>query len=203
MQQNAEQAVAEHLGNNLQKAFDRENKWKKNAPFAGDVDKATRDRLMSNARRWSDRYRLQRKAGVPEDEILAQFDKKVKMRVFAWNKKGYIDTVMTPNDSILWYKSVLRCGMVAIEPVTGHIKAYVGGPNYRYFKYDNVGQGKRQVGSTIKPFLYTLAMQEGMSPCDKVINVPQSFIAGDGTDWTPRSTDKDEWIGKTVTPWPR
>ena len=199
MQQNAELAVAEHLGKNLQKAFDRENKWKKNAPFAGDVDKATRDRLMSNARRWSDRYRLQRKAGVPEDEILAQFDKKVKMRVFAWNKKGYIDTVMTPNDSILWYKSVLRCGMVAIEPVTGHIKAYVGGPNYRYFKYDNVGQGKRQVGSTIKPFLYTLAMQEGMSPCDKVINVPQSFIAGDGTDWTPRSTDKDEWIGKTVT----
>ena len=115
MQQNAEQAVAEHLGQNLQKAFDRENKWKKNAPFAGDVDKATRDRLMSNARRWSDRFRLQRKAGVGEAEILAQFDKPVKMRVFAWNKKGYIDTVMTPNDSILWYKSVLRCGMVAIE----------------------------------------------------------------------------------------
>ena len=199
MQQNAELAVAEHLGKNLQKAFDRENKWKKNAPFAGDVDKATRDRLMTNARRWSDRYRLQHKAGVPEADILAQFDKPVKMRVFAWNTKGYVDTVMTPNDSILWYKSILRCGMVAIEPVTGHLKAYVGGPNYRYFKYDNVGQGKRQVGSTIKPFLYTLAMQEGMSPCDKVINVPQSFIAGDGTDWTPRSTDKDEWIGKTVT----
>ena len=199
MQLNAEQAVAEHLGKNLQPAFNRENKWKRNAPFASDVDKATRERLMNNARRWSDRYRVQHKAGVPEADILAQFDKPVKMRVFSWNKKGYVDTLMTPNDSILYYKSVLRCGMIAIEPVTGHIKAYVGGPNYRYFKYDNVGQGKRQVGSTIKPFLYTLAMQEGMSPCDKVINVPQSFIAGDGSDWTPRSTDKDEWIGKTVT----
>ncbi|MBQ9309267.1 MAG: transglycosylase domain-containing protein [Bacteroidales bacterium] len=199
MQLNAEQAVAEHLGGNLQPAFNRELKWKKNAPFASDVDKATRDRLMANARRWSDRYRLQKKAGVSESDILAQFDKPVKMRVFSWGRKGYVDTTMTPNDSILYYKGILRCGMVAIEPVTGHIKAYVGGPNYRYFKYDNVGQGKRQVGSTIKPFLYTLAMQEGMSPCDKVINVSQSFIAGDGSDWTPRSTDKDEWIGKTVT----
>ncbi len=199
MQLNAEQAVAEHLGKNLQPAFNRELKWKKNAPFASDVDKATRDRLMANARRWSDRYRMQKKAGLSEEEILAQFDKPVKMRVFSWGPKGYADTVMTPNDSILYYKGILRCGMVAIEPVTGHIKAYVGGPNYRYFKYDNVSQGKRQVGSTIKPFLYTLAMQEGMSPCDKVINVSQSFIAGDGSEWTPRSTDKDEWIGKTVT----
>jgi penicillin-binding protein 1A len=87
---------------------------------------------------------------------------------------------------------------MAIEPFTGHIKAYVGAPNYRYFKYDNVRQGKRQVGSTIKPFLYTLAMQEGMSPCDKVVNVPQTFIVGEDT-WTPKSTDKDEWIGQTVT----
>lgn len=88
---------------------------------------------------------------------------------------------------------------MAMEPITGHVKAYVGGPNYRYFKYDNVSQGKRQVGSTIKPFLYTLAMQEGMSPCDKVVNAPQTFINYDGTDWTPRSTDKEEWIGRTVT----
>ena len=87
---------------------------------------------------------------------------------------------------------------MVMEPHTGHIKAYVGGPNYRYFKYDNVRQGKRQVGSTIKPFLYTLAMQEGMSPCDQVVNVPQTFIVGEDT-WTPQSTDRDEWIGQTVT----
>lgn len=85
------------------------------------------------------------------------------MRLFSWNKKGYIDTTMTPDDSIRYYKSILRAGFVAIEPVTGHVKAYVGGPNYRYFKYDNVRQGKRQIGSTVKPFLYTLAMQSGMS----------------------------------------
>ncbi len=199
MQQYAEEAVAEHLGGRLQPAFDKELRWKRYPPFASDTEKAVRDRLMNNARRWSDRYRSQIRAGVPEADVLAQFDKPVKMRIFAWNKKGYIDTVMTPNDSIRYYKGILRTGFVAVEPGTGHVKAYVGGPNYRYFKYDNVRQVKRQVGSTIKPFLYTLAMQEGMTPCDKVVNVPQSFIAGDGTDWTPRSTDKDEWIGKTVT----
>ena len=85
-----------------------------------------------------------------------------------------------------------------MEPQTGFVRAYVGGPNYRYFKYDNARQAKRQVGSTIKPFLYTLAMQEGFTPCDKVVNVPQTFIVGD-TTWTPESTDKPEWIGKTVT----
>ena len=120
------------------------------------------------------------------------------MRVFSWNKQGYVDTVMTPDDSIRYYKSHLRAAFMAIEPHTGHIKAYVGGPNYRYFKYDNVRQGKRQVGSTIKPYLYTLAMQEGMTPCDKVVNVPQTFLVQD-TTWTPKSTDRDEWIGQTVT----
>jgi penicillin-binding protein 1A len=120
------------------------------------------------------------------------------MRVFSWDKQGYVDTLMTPDDSIKYYKSHLRAAFMAIEPHTGHIKAYVGGPNYRYFKYDNVRQGKRQVGSTIKPFLYTLAMQEGMTPCDKVVNVPQTFLVND-TTWTPKSTDKDEWIGQTVT----
>ena len=199
MQKYAEEAVAEHLGKNLQKAFNNELKWKKNRPFAPDVDRKTTDLLMAQARRWSDRFRLQKKAGRSEADILAEFDKPVPMRVFAWNQKGHIDTTMPPDDSIRYYKGILRAGFVAVEPVTGHVKAYVGGPNYRYFKYDNVRQGKRQVGSTIKPFLYTLAMQEGMSPCDKVVNVPQSFLAGDGTDWTPRSTDKEEWIGKTVT----
>ena len=199
MQKYAEEAVAEHLGKDLQKAFQRELQWKKNRPFANDVDQGTVDLLMSNARKWSDRYRSQRKAGVSASDILAQFDKPVKMRVFSWNSKGYIDTVMTPNDSIRYYKGILRAAFVAVEPSSGHMKAYVGGPNYRYFKYDNVSQGKRQVGSTIKPFLYTLAMQEGLEPCHKVVNVPQTFALPDGTTWTPRSTDKEEWLGRTVT----
>ncbi len=199
MQVFAEEAVSEHLGGYLQSAFNRELKGKRNKPFANDIDKATVERLMSQARRWSDRYRVQKKSGVPEAEILAQFDKPVKMRVFAWNKKGYIDTTMTPNDSIRYYKSFLRCGFVAIEAGTGNVKAYVGGPNYRYFKYDNVSQAKRQVGSTIKPFLYTLAMQEGMTPCDRVVCTPQTFVNWDGSTWTPRSTDKAEIIGQTVT----
>ena len=199
MQVFAEEAVEEHLGGYLQGAFNKELKGKRNKPFANDIDKATVDRLMAQARKWSDRYRSQRKAGVPEADIIAQFDKPVKMRVFAWNKKGYIDTTMTPNDSIRYYKSFLRCGFVAMEAGTGRVKAFVGGPNYRYFKYDNVSQAKRQVGSTIKPFLYTLAMQEGMTPCDRVVCTPQTFINWDGSEWTPRSTDKEEVIGTTVT----
>ena len=198
MQKYAEEAVAEHLGQDLQKTFNRHIRWNKNKPFASDVDPEIIDQLMKQARRWSDRYRLLKKSGASENEIKKSFSEPVKMRVFAWNKKGYIDTVMTPDDSIKYYKSHLRAAFMAIEPHTGHIKAYVGGPDYRYFKYDNVRQGKRQVGSTIKPFLYTLAMQEGMSPCDKVVNVPQTFMVGD-TTWTPKSTDKDEWIGQTVT----
>ena len=199
MQVFAEEAVEEHLGGYLQGAFNKELKGKRNKPFANDIDSKTVERLMAQARKWSDRYRLQRKAGVAEADILAQFDKPVKMRVFSWNKKGYVDTTMTPNDSIRYYKSFLRCGFVAIEPGTGNVKAFVGGPNYRYFKYDNVSQAKRQVGSTIKPFLYTLAMQEGMTPCDRVVCTPQTFVNWDGSTWTPRSTDKAEIIGQTVT----
>ena len=199
MQVFAEEAVAEHLGGYLQGAFEKELKYKRNKPFANDIDQKTVDRLMAQARKWSDRYRNQKKEGVPEETILAQFDKPQKMRVFAWNSKGYIDTTMTPNDSIRYYKSFLRCGFVAMEPGSGKVKAFVGGPNYRYFKFDNVSQAKRQVGSTIKPFLYTLAMQEGLSPCDRVVCTPQTFINWDGSEWTPRSTDKKEMIGQTVT----
>ena len=200
MQRYAEEAVAEQLGGKgkLQKTFFSDIRWNKNKPFATDIDDGMAQTLMAQARRWSDRYRSGKKAGLPEGEILKSFSQPVPMRVFAWNKRGSIDTVMTPDDSIKYYKSILRAAFMAIEPSTGHVKAYVGGPNYRYFKYDNVRQGKRQVGSTVKPFLYTLAMQEGMSPCDKVVNVPQSFMVGEDV-WTPRSTDKDEWIGKTVT----
>lgn len=198
MQKYAEEAVAEHLGKDLQKSFWRDLRYKHNRPFSNDVDKDVVDQCMKQARRWSDRYRMMKKSGESDANIYRSFSEPTQMRVFSWSGKGYIDTVMTPDDSIRYYKSHLRAAFVAMEPHTGHVKAYVGGPNYRYFKYDNVRQGKRQVGSTIKPFLYTLAMQEGMSPCDKVVCVPQTFIVGDDT-WTPRSTDKDEWIGQTVT----
>ena len=198
MQKYAEEAVAEHLGKDLQKSFWRDLRWKKNKPFSNDIDPKMIDQLMKQARRWSDRYRIMKANGASEAQIRRSFTEPVKMRVFSWDKQGYVDTLMTPDDSIKYYKSHLRAAFMAIEPHTGHIKAYVGGPNYRYFKYDNVRQGKRQVGSTIKPFLYTLAMQEGMTPCDKVVNVPQTFLVND-TTWTPKSTDKDEWIGQTVT----
>lgn len=196
MQQYAEEAVAEHLGKELQAQFNRELKWKNNKPFDNSTSKETIESIMKQARRWSDRYRAMKNSGVPEKEILQSFDKPTKMRVFSW--KGEIDTVMTPNDSIRYYKSFLRAGFLAMEPGTGNVKAYVGGNNYKYFKYDQVRQGKRQVGSTFKPFLYTLAMQGGYTPCDKVVNVPQSFVIGDDI-WTPKSTDKPEWIGRTVT----
>ena len=198
MQKYAEEAVAEHLGKTLQKSFEQEQRYNSKKPFASSTPDDLSRTLISQARRWSDRWRIGRKEGLSDEEILASFSKPVEMRVFAWNKKGYIDTTMTPDDSIRYYKSFLRASFVAVEPGSGHVKAYVGGPNYRYFKYDNVRQGKRQVGSTIKPFLYTLAMNGGMTPCDQVVNVPQSFIVGEDV-WTPRSTDKDEWIGKTVT----
>ena len=200
MQKYAEEAVAEHLGKDLQKSFWRDLRSKTNRPFANDVDKETVNKLMRQARLSSDRYRAMKRDGASDREISKSFDTKGKMRIFTWDSPGYIDTLMTPNDSIRWYKSHLRAGFVAIEPVSGYVRAYVGGPNYRYFKYDNVSQSSHQVGSTIKPFLYTLAMQNGMNPCTRVFNVPQTFIDEyTGDTWTPRSTDKDEWIGKEVT----
>ena len=198
MQKYAEEAVQERM-RDLQADFRKDLRHKTNKPFSNDIDAPTRDRLMQQARKWSDRYRVLKKKGLNDSQIFKTFSEPVNMRVFAYNKKGYIDTTMTPDDSIRYYKSILRTAFVAMEPGTGHVKAYVGGPDYRYFKYDNVRQGKRQVGSTIKPFLYTLAMQEGLTTCTKVTNVPVTFLTPGGETWTPRSTDKEEWIGKTVT----
>ncbi|MCF0165727.1 MAG: transglycosylase domain-containing protein [Bacteroidales bacterium] len=198
MQKYAEEAISEHLGTYLQKEFFKDMKNKKYKPFAKEATPELVNTLMSQARRWSDRYRSLKKSGMSDKEIEKTFNTPTEMRVFAWNVKGFIDTTMTPNDSIKYYKSFLRSAFVAMEPGTGHVKAYIGGPNYRYFKYDNARQGKRQVGSTIKPFLYTLAMQEGFSPCDKVLNLPVTFVLENDT-WTPASTDKAEFIGKEVT----
>ena len=193
MQKYAEEAVAQHLGKELQNTLNKELKYRTRFPFSNDVTKEEVERLMRNGRRWSDRYRGMKDAGASDAEIAKAFDEPVPMRVFAWNKAGYVDTTMTPNDSIRYYKSFLRAALVAIEPNTGNIKAYVGGPDYHYFKYDNVGQGKRQVGSTFKPFLYTLAMQEGYTPCDKVANTTYT-IDVNGEDWAPKSEVDDRIV---------
>jgi len=198
MQRYAEEAVAEHLGLDLQSAFNSGLRWKRNRPFSDDVPATTRANILSRAQQSSDRYRNLKAAGASNTEIEKSFKEPCSMRVFSWNKAGYIDTLMSPTDSILYYKSFLRAGLMAMEPGTGAVRAYVGGPNYRYFKYDNARQSKRQVGSIIKPFLYTLAMQEGYSPCFMVANVSVDFEIGDD-NWSPRTTDREEWIGKMVT----
>ncbi|MBQ7708503.1 MAG: transglycosylase domain-containing protein [Bacteroidales bacterium] len=192
MQKYAEEAIVEHLGKDLQPAFRNELKYRRNPPFMADTDKAVIEKNMNQARRWSDRYRLMKAAGCSEKEIEDSFKVPVKMRVFTWEAPGYRDTVLTPNDSILYYKSFFRAAFMAIEPGTGHIKAYVGGPDYRYFKYDNVRQGKRQVGSTIKPFLYTQAMESGMTPCDPVLNSPVVIaVPTEEETWSPQDTHAD------------
>ena len=201
MQRYAEEAVAEHLGGDLQGRFDRGLKSLTNAPFSNDVEKSMVNSIMKQARRDSDRYRHLKRDGLSDEEIYRTFSQKQEMTLFAWDgkKKTYVDTMMTPDDSIRYYKRHLRSSFVAMTPDKGEVKAYVGGPDFRAFQYDNVRQSKRQIGSTIKPFLYTLAMQEGMSPCDEVANVPQTFIIAEDKIWTPKSTDKDEYIGNMVT----
>jgi len=197
MQRYAEQAVEEHLKKDLQPVFSNEVRRRRNFPFSNDLTKQQADQIVQRAITNTDRYRGMKNAGASAKEIEVAFATPTQMTIFSWSK-GTIDTLMSPRDSILYYKSLLRASIMAIEPSTGFVRAYVGGPNYRYFKYDNIRQSRRQVGSTIKPFLYTLAMQQGMSPCDQVLNVSQTFIVGD-TTWTPKTTDREEWIGKKVT----
>ena len=205
MQKYAEDAVAEHLGADLQGRFDRGVKNLRNQPFSNDVEKSQVNSIMKMARRDSDRYRNQKRAGKSDDEIYKTFSEPQQMKVFAWKGKNrtYVDTLMTPDDSIRYYKRHLRSSFIAMTPETGEIKAYVGGPDFKAFQYDNARQSKRQVGSTIKPFLYTLAMQEGMSPQDKVPNVADSFVIDKGNGeyevWKPKTTDKEEYIGEIVT----
>lgn len=195
MQQYAEEAVKEHLGGTLQPTFDRERRNKKNPPFSNDLDKEEIDKIMKTSIKRSERYTEMKSAGASEKEIMASFKEKRDMKIFTW--KGVRDTVMTPEDSLKHYKSFFRAGVMVMEPSSGKIKAYVGGPDYRYFMYDMVSVGKRQVGSTIKPILYTLAMQEGLSPCEEVPNIPQTFILPDGKSWTARGGTKR--IGEMVT----
>jgi penicillin-binding protein 1A len=197
MQVYAENAVKKHLKDDLQKAFFREQKGRKKAPFAWNVSYKQIHRLMVASMHRSDRYRRLKKAGVPEDSIKKIFDTPVKMKVFSWD--GPIDTVMSPWDSIRYHKFFLRAGLMSMESYSGYVKAYVGGIDYNFFQFDHVTQGKRQVGSTFKPFLYTLAMQSGLSPCYKVPNVPVSFELPDGKIWSPKNAERTKHDGKMVT----
>jgi penicillin-binding protein 1A len=186
MQKYAEEAVREHLGLDLQKAFDREKSQNKFPPFSNDLDKEAVKHQVDLSIKRCERYRILKKKGIKFDSIKAIFDVPRKMKIFTW--KGERDTIMTPKDSMLYYKGFFRAGFMSMVPQTGEVKAYVGGPNYKHFMYDMVTLGKRQVGSTIKPFLYTLAMQDGLTPCEKVPNIPQTFILGDGTPWASRNS---------------
>lgn len=196
MQRYAEEAVDEDM-QEQQKAFFKELKRKKNAPFSRDLTQQEVDGIMSRSMRQTERYRLMRKAGISADSIQKAFHTPQDMRLFTY-ERGLIDTIMSPYDSIRWQKSFLRCGFMSMDPHTGHVKAYVGGPNFTHFQYDMVTKGRRQVGSTVKPYLYTLAMDEGLWPCEKTINQPITLIDGNGKEWTPRDThDKNQ--GDTVT----
>ena len=196
MQKYAEEAVREHLGKELQAAFFKELRYRRNPPFSADTEPKVLEITMAQARRWSDRTRMMKAGGATDEEIAKSFRQPVRMRVFTWEKPGYKDTTMTPDDSIKYYKSFFRAAFMAIEPRTGHVRAYVGGPDYRYFKYDNVRQGKRQVGSTIKPFLYTTAMEAGLHPCDQVENTPPVIVVNGDQTWSPQDTHAD---GSMVT----
>lgn len=198
MQKFAEEALAEHLSKEVQPDFRRRAKWFKNPPYSDDLTKKEVEDILMNSLRQSYRYIIMSARGVSEDSIMLAFNTKVNMRVFSW--KGDRDTLMTPLDSIRYYKYFVRSAFMVEDPHNGHVKAYVGGPDFRYFKYDAVTQQKKQVGSTIKPFLYTVAMQNGYSPCLEVPDIPMSFdIPGDSMAWSPRSTGPKEFHGKMVT----
>ena len=196
MQQYAEDAVKEHLGDYLQPVFFKEKEGSKNAPYARSLPEKRVEELLTKAMKQTDRYRLMREAGASEQQIRKAFDTPEEMTVFSW--KGDKDTIMTPMDSIRYYKSFLRTGVMSMDPVSGHVKAYVGGPNYVYFQYDMAMVGRRQVGSTIKPYLYTLAMENGFSPCDQTRHVEQTLIDENGTPWTPRNANNKRY-GEMVT----
>lgn len=195
MQRYAEEAVSEHM-QDMQTKFFAEKKGKSYAPFSRDLKKAEIDGIMSRAMKQTDRYRALKKQGWTEEAIRENFDTPIQMQVFSYN--GMIDTVMSPLDSIRWNKHFLRCGFMSMNPHSGHVKAYVGGPDFRQFQYDMVTMGRRQVGSTVKPYLYTLAMDEGMWPCDKTVNDSITLVDANGTRWTPRD-EHTKNQGDTVT----
>lgn len=195
MQQYAEEAVEEHLQGYLQPTFFKV-KTGKNAPFSNNISAGELENIMTRAMRQTDRYRNMSAAGMSQEEIRKAFDTPREMTVYSYS--GDRDTVMSPMDSLRYLKFFLRTGLVSMEPKTGYVRAYVGGPDYRQFQYDMVTKGRRQVGSTIKPFLYSLAMESGFSPCDMVVNQPQTILTEDGQIWRPKDDGK-EMVGQPVT----
>ena len=198
LQKFAEEAMRIHISS-LQKDFYKHWKGYTNAPFPEDFEIEQINEIIDQSVRRSERYIRLKKAGKSEKEIKKTFNTKTAMKLFSW--KGEIDTVLTPRDSIRYNKFFLHSGMMSMDPKTGHVKAYVGGINHRYFKYDHVTKGKRQVGSTFKPFLYALAIQEGYSPCYEVPNIPVFFDKerwGLEKDWIPKNSG-DEFENKLIT----
>lgn len=191
MQRYAEEAVLKHVGNYLQPAFTKENRKKPNAPFTNALKASEVKSILQRSVRQSERYRAMKEQGATEEEIQKAFRTPVEMSVFTYH--GDVDTVMTPLDSIRYIKSYLRAGFVSMDSKTGAVKAYVGGVDFTHFTYDMATQGRRQVGSTIKPFLYALSMSNGMSPCDVAPNVQQSY-----GNWTPRNGSHARY-GQMVT----
>lgn len=191
MQKYAEEAVLKHVGNYLQPAFTKENRTKPNAPFTNALTAAEVKGILNRSIRQSERYRAMKEQGATENEIQKAFRTPVEMSVFTYH--GDVDTVMTPLDSIRYIKSFLRSGFVSMDPHNGAVKAYVGGVDFTHFTYDMATQGRRQVGSTIKPFLYALSMSNGMSPCDVAPNVQRSY-----GNWTPRNGSRSRY-GQMVT----
>ena len=195
MQKYAEQACYEHVAKYLQPAFNKENRQKSTAPFSNKLTSAEVRNILMRSVRQSDRYRVLKQGGASDEEIDKSFRTKVPMSVFTYH--GEIDTVMTPLDSIRYLKSFLRTGFVSMDPKNGYVKAYVGGLDFTHFAYDMVMDGRRQVGSTIKPFLYSLAMENGFSPCDLAPNVQQTYMVA-GKPWTPRNAGHARY-GQMVT----
>ena len=196
MQRYAEEAVNEHM-QEQQKSFFKELKKKKNAPFSRSLTQEEINGIMNRSMRQTDRWRNMRHQGVSNDSIVRSFHTPREMQIFTYDQ-GMIDTLMSPYDSIKWQKSYLRCGFMSMDPHTGHVKAYVGGPNFAHFQYDMCTKGRRQVGSTVKPFLYTLAMDEGMWPCETWVYDSVVFVLPNGDKWAPRDTH-EKYQGDTVS----
>lgn len=198
MQTYAETAVEKHL-KNLQKEFDRQNESNPTSPFRG-IEASEIESILQKGMKNSDRYKRMKQRGIAEDSIQASFNRKLDMRVFSWN--GPIDTLMTPKDSIRYYKSFLNTGMMSMTPQTGEVKTWVGGVNYKFFKYEHVKQAKRQVGSTFKPFVYATAIDQlHLSPCYELPNTPYTIPKGRHgvtEDWTPSNSSEDYGGIKTL-----
>ena len=184
MQKYAEEAVYQHVARYLQPAFDKENKPKPSSPYSDKLTPQQIRYILNHSITQSERWRTMKAAGCTPEEIKEAFRKKIEMTVFTYH--GDIDTLMSPLDSIRYYKGFLRSGFMSMDPKTGAVKAYVGGLDYPHFMYDMVSLGRRQVGSTIKPFLYSLAMENGFTPCDYAPNRQRTYIVG-GRPWTPRN----------------